>query len=191
MFTGVIHHIGLITQAHKEGDLRLRIACDYSGLILGESIACNGACLTVVASDDGWFEVQLSQETLNRTAARWGIGDKLHLERAMRLGDALDGHLVTGHIDGLAHLTHITESGGSHILTFEAPAHLAKFIAPKGSVALDGVSLTVNEVTGNDFTVNIIPHTWAVTHFKNLQVGEALNLEIDLIARYVARLTER
>ncbi len=189
MFTGVIHHLGTIKDTHIQGDLRLRIVCDLNSFTLGESIACNGACLTVVEFGDGWFDVQLSNETIACTALRWDKGDELHLERAMRLGDALDGHLVTGHVDGLAAIINIQPNNESHILTLEAPASLAKFIAAKGSVTLDGVSLTVNTVEGNFFTVNIIPHTWAVTNFSKRKAFDTLNLEIDLIARYVARLT--
>jgi riboflavin synthase len=189
MFTGVIHHLGTIRDTHIQGDLRLRIACNLRDFTLGESIACNGACLTVVEFGEDWFDVQLSGETLACTALRWNKGDVLHLERAMCLGDALDGHLVTGHIDGVATIINIQPNNESHILTLEAPTPLAKFIAAKGSVTLDGVSLTVNSVEGNFFTVNIIPHTWAVTTFAQRKAKDTLNLEIDLIARYVARLT--
>ena len=195
MFTGVIHHLGTITEAQQQGDLTLTIAHDFGApLTIGESIACNGACLTVISSSlipHPTFTTQLSAETLTHTAPRWKVGDKLHLERAMRLGDALDGHLVTGHVDGLATLISVTQEGGSHRLTLEAPDSLARFIAAKGSVTLDGISLTVNEVEGNRFGVNLIPHTWQVTTFAQRKPGDTLNLEIDLIARYVARLTER
>lgn len=188
MFTGVIHHIGTITKAEKNGDLQLTIAHDFSDLKIGESIACNGACLTVTAFDTKSFTTQLSDETLRCTAPRWNVGDKLHLERALRMGDALDGHMVSGHVDGLATIKSITPASGSYTLTCEAPTALAKFIAEKGSITLDGISLTVNRVDGNQFSVNIIPHTWAVTTLSARKSGDALNLEIDLIARYAARL---
>jgi len=189
MFTGVIHHIGTIIEAKQQGDLTLSIAHDFAAaLSIGESIACNGACLTVVACEENNFTTQLSSETLTCTAARWGVGEKLHLERAMRLGDALDGHLVTGHVDGLAKIISVAPESGSHILSLEAPYDLAKFIAAKGSVTLDGISLTVNKVEGAQFWVNIIPHTWNMTTLGTRKMGDQVNIEVDLIARYVARL---
>jgi riboflavin synthase len=197
MFTGIINNIGHIESAEKKGDLKLVIACGWpaDSMILGESIACNGACLTVIdkgtlANGHSFFTAELSQETLNRTSPRWQQGDKLNLERAMKLGDALDGHMVTGHIDGISTIHSITEEGGSHVLAIDAPQHLSRFIAEKGSVTLDGVSLTVNKVSGNRFWVNIIPHTWKVTTLGSRQAGDAINIEIDMIARYVARLLE-
>jgi riboflavin synthase len=209
MFTGIISSIGTILTAKNEGDLTLTISCPWEDLRIGESIACNGACLTVVDKGirdsalgisekstsnpqspipNAFFTVQLSSETLARTAPRWNEGGLVNLERAVKLGDALDGHLVTGHIDGLAKLTQMTSQGGSHQLQLEAPPALSRFIAEKGSVTLDGVSLTVNKVDGQRFWVNIIPHTWQVTTLGKRQLGDVLNLEIDLIARYVERL---
>lgn len=189
MFTGIISSIGTIEARTQRGDLRLRIACAWDDFTMGESIACSGACLTVVEYGGGHFSVDLSSETLARTApGMWEKGRKLNLERALKMGDALDGHLVTGHVDGVAKLISVTETGGSHELCFEAPAALSRFIAEKGSVTLDGVSLTVNKVDGTKFHVNIIPHTWENTTLGLLQSGDSVNLEIDLIARYVARL---
>lgn len=209
MFTGIITSIGTIISAREAGDFTVTISCPWNDLRIGESIACNGACLTVV--ECGWwivngeistithqppttnhqppvFTVQLSSETLHCTAPRWVMGEKVNLERAMKLGDALDGHLVTGHVDGLATITTISRDGDSHVLMLEAPAALSRFIAAKGSVTLDGVSLTVNKAEGNKFWVNIIPHTWDVTTLGSRVPGDRLNMEIDLIARYVERL---
>jgi len=188
MFTGIISSIGTILSSGQEGDLTVTISCPWEDLRIGESIACNGACLTVTHWQPGSFTVQLSAETTSRTAPRWNEGGLVNLERAVKLGDALDGHLVTGHIDGLAKLTQMTSQGGSHQLQLEAPPALSRFIAEKGSVTLDGVSLTVNKVDGQRFWVNIIPHTWQVTTLGKRQLGDVLNLEIDLIARYVERL---
>jgi riboflavin synthase len=189
VFTGVIHHFGKVEKCAKSGDLRVTISHDFPDkLRIGDSVSCNGACLTVVDEKPGIFAADISDETLRCTAPRWEAGNRLHLERALRLSDSLDGHLVTGHVDGLAKIINISKGGDSHRLSLEAPAEFAKFIAAKGSVTLDGVSLTVNEVTRSNFTVNIIPHTWQVTTFRERLVGDMLNLEIDLIARYTARL---
>lgn len=190
MFTGIITSLGTIISAKQEGDLTVTISCDWpeDAVTIGESIACNGACLTVTQWKNQQFTVQLSHETLNCTAPRWVMGEKVNLERAMKLGDALDGHLVTGHIDGLATIKEITREGDSHVLMLEAPATLSRFIAAKGSVTLDGISLTVNKVEGRNFWVNIIPHTWEVTTLGTRSKGDTLNMEIDLIARYVERL---
>lgn len=189
MFTGVIHHTGKILASETKGDTKLVIESDLAPTLKpGDSVACNGACLTVIMLSGNEFTVQLSEETLRCTAPRWEPGEVIHLEPAMKLGDKLDGHLVTGHVDGLATLTAITPQKDSHKLEFEVPASLSRFIAAKGSVTLDGISLTVNEVSGHRFSVNIIPHTWALTGFSRRAIGESLNCEIDLIARYVARL---
>jgi riboflavin synthase len=193
MFTGIITDIGTIISRTDRGDVRLRISCNYdaSTIKLGESIACNGACLTVVDKSDHapyWFDVELSQETLNKTSAGWQMGNKLNLERALRVGDDLSGHMVSGHVDGVAKLLQVAAVGESHTLTFEAPKDLCRFIAPKGSVTLSGVSLTVNAVDGQVFSVNIIPHTWKHTNLSDLAVSDTVNLEIDLIARYLAQL---
>jgi len=210
VFTGVIHHIGTISTCEKKGDLRITVECDLpiEDLRIGDSIACNGCCLTVITLDTKidreefqrevrlnsfakiitCFTATLSEETLRCTAPRWNVGDKLHLERALRMGDTLDGHMVSGHVDGLATLLSITQDADSHRLEFEVPTTLSCLIAAKGSVTLDGVSLTVNAVDGNRFSVNIIPHTWNATSFRERKVGDTLNCEIDLIARYVQRL---
>jgi riboflavin synthase len=190
MFTGVIHNFGTIAAAEKNGDLTIVVQHDLpeKSIRIGDSIACNGCCLTVTAMGEGTFTATLSDETLRCTAPRWVEGSRLHLERAMKLGETLDGHMVSGHVDGLATLKNITQEADSYRLEFEVPEGLSKFIAAKGSVTLDGVSLTVNQASGNVFAVNIIPHTWSVTSFHERNVGDKVNLEIDLIARYVARL---
>jgi riboflavin synthase len=194
MFTGLIQTQGTIRHLEQQGDLLVEIkplAEDFP-LSLGASIACHGVCLTVThVTPDNGFTAQLSAETLRVTnAGRWRVGMKLNLEASLKLGDVLGGHIVSGHVDGLAAVLSKTPSGDSTVWEFEVPSELAPFIAPKGSVAVDGVSLTVNQVTGNRFTVNIIPHTHAVTGFATLQVGDAVNLEVDPLARYVARMLE-
>ena len=188
MFTGIISAIGSIENAKQSGDLRIQVSCPWDDVRIGESIAVNGACLTVVELGKH-IAFDLSAETISRTAPRWNTGDKVNLERALKMGDALDGHMVTGHVDGLATLETITPTGDSFKLTLAAPASLSRYIAEKGSVTLDGVSLTVNETNGNDFSVNIIPHTWQHTTLSLRKPGDTLNLEIDLIARYVERLS--
>lgn len=195
MFTGIITDIGRITAVEARGDMRARITCGYdmSGVAIGASIACDGVCLTVVAKGDDWFDVDVSAETLSRTnigAEGWRVDQRINLERALRVGDELGGHIVSGHVDGVARVIGAVHEGDSLRLTFEAPAALARFIAPKGSVALNGTSLTVNEVEGNRFGVNLIPHTREVTNWGEVATGQAINLEIDTLARYVARLTE-
>lgn len=190
MFTGIINTLGTIISSKQEGDLLVSISCDWQedSLKIGESIACNGACLTVITWKNQAFTAQLSAETVNCTAARWGMGEKVNLERAMKLGDTLDGHMVTGHVDGIATIASISRDGDSHVLAIDAPEALARFIAAKGSVTLDGISLTVNKVENARFYVNIIPHTWDVTTLGLRSVGDMLNMEIDIIARYVERL---
>ncbi len=191
MFTGIVSDIGTITKAQQKGDLRLTIACGFApeSIKLGDSIACNGACLTVVEILKDGFAVQLSAETIACTAKNsWQIGNKLNLERSLKMGDSLDGHIVSGHIDGVATIQNIEKSGDSHIVTISAPPALAHFIAQKGSVTLDGIALTVNNVENNLFTVNIIPHTWQNTTLSHKHTGDQLNLEIDMLARYVARI---
>lgn len=195
MFTGIITDIGSVAAVEMRGDMRARIACNYdmTGVDLGASIACDGVCLTVVAKGVDWFDVDISAETLDKTsigANGWPVGHRINLERALRVGDELGGHIVSGHVDGVARIIEMRLEGDSLRLTFEAPAGLARFIAPKGSVALNGTSLTVNEVQGNRFGVNLIPHTQEVTTWGGVKVGEAVNLEIDTLARYVARLAE-
>lgn len=194
MFTGIISDIGTITKASHDGELRLEISCSFAPetIKIGDSIACSGVCLTVIEILDSGFAVELSAETIACTAPNmWNVGNKLNLERAMRLGDTLDGNLVTGHVDGLATLENIAEAGGSHILTLSAPPALSRFIAQKGSVTLDGVSLTVNKVEGDRFWINIIPHTWTHTTICMRKTGDKINIEIDTIARYVARILEK
>ncbi|HHY03557.1 MAG TPA: riboflavin synthase [Paracoccus sp.] len=195
MFTGIITDIGTVTQSEMRGDLRARIACSYDmqRVDMGASIACDGVCLTVVAKGEGWFDVDISAETMAKTnigTGGWPVGRRINLERALRLGDELGGHIVSGHVDGVARVVEARPEGDSLRLTFEAPPELARFIAPKGSVALNGTSLTVNEVQGNRFGVNLIPHTREVTNWGEVAEGDVVNLEIDTLARYVARLAE-
>ncbi len=196
MFTGIVTDIGEVLAVADDGDRRFRIATAYdpAGIDLGASIACDGVCLTVIATGAdprGWFEVQVSAETLSRTTAGdWQPGRRLNLERALRVGDELGGHIVSGHVDGLATVVGLRPEGASLRVTFRAPPDLAGFVAPKGSVALNGTSLTVNEVAGTDFGVNLIPHTQAVTTWGAVRVGDHVNMEIDTLARYVARLRE-
>ena len=185
------------------GDLRLVISCAYDvdGVDMGASIACSGACLTVVdkgrdADGQNWFAIDASAETISRTASgMWDAGRKLNLERALKLGEELGGHIVTGHVDGIAKVLSVTPEGESHIILFSVPAAIAPYIAAKGSVTLDGTSLTVNSVVdeGKDahFTVNIIPHTWEMTTLCRLAPGDSVNVEIDVLARYLMRLKER
>ena len=198
MFTGIVTSIGTVRESHQRGDLRLLIGCDFAmeSVDLGASIACSGCCLTVVDKGADWFAVDLSAETLARTApGRWETGARLNLERALKVGDELGGHIVTGHVDGLGTITGLCEEGGSHRVGISVPAALAPYIAPKGSVAVDGVSLTVNDVTDQPdgtahFAVNIIPHTWAVTTLGTLQTGHSVNIEIDTLARYLKRMRD-
>ncbi|HHW33700.1 MAG TPA: riboflavin synthase [Paracoccus solventivorans] len=195
MFTGIITDIGTVARAEMRGDLRARIACSYDmgGVDMGASIACDGVCLTVVTKGEGWFEVDISAETMEKTNIGrdgWPVGRRINLERALKVGDELGGHIVSGHVDGVARVVEARPEGDSLRLTFEAPPELARFIAPKGSVALNGTSLTVNEVAGNRFGVNLIPHTREVTSWGEVAEGDLVNLEIDTLARYVARLTE-
>ena len=191
MFTGIITAIGRLEAITDKGDRRLRISCDWgcAAIDIGASIACSGICLTVIDRQDHWFEVAASAETMAvTTLGDWQQGDGLNLERALCLGDELGGHIVSGHVDGLAVVTSITPAGDSFVVWLEAPQSLAKFVAPKGSVALDGVSLTVNAVKGNAFSLNIIQHSWDVTGWGQAVVGQKMNMEIDMLARYVARL---
>lgn len=192
MFTGLIRSRGRIARIEQQGDMVMTITgARPFALSLGASVAVNGICLTITQFDDQNFTVSLSAETISVTTAQhWQVGDEVNLEPALAVGDALGGHFVSGHVDGRAIATAKTPSGDSTVWEFDAPPALARFIAPKGSVALDGVSLTVNKVEGQRFTVNIIPHTAAETSFGTLQVGDTLNIEIDLLARYAARLTE-
>jgi riboflavin synthase len=191
MFTGIITDVGRVRQLRRGELLELTIATafDTAAIAIGASIACSGACLTVVTVAPGVFTVQASAETLTcTTLGDWEEGTPVNLEKSLRLGDELGGHLVLGHVDGTARIVERRPEAESVRFVFEAPEKLASFIAPKGSVALDGVSLTVNEVARNRFGVNIIPHTLACTNLGSLQAGQRMNLEVDLMARYVARL---
>ena len=193
MFTGIITDVGRIVAAEQRGDLRLRIACGYdmAGVDLGASIACSGVCLTVVGKGGDWFETDLSAETLSRSApGMWEEGGCLNLERSLKLGDELGGHIVTGHVDGVGEVVAVEAVGDSHIVVIAAPSETSAYIAAKGSIALDGVSLTVNAVTGDRFTVNVIPHTAMRTTFANIRPGRRLNIEIDILARYIGRMME-
>lgn len=198
MFTGIITSVGEITGAERRGDdLRLTIASDYApeGIDIGASIACSGVCLTATAKGaherGGWFAADVSAETLSKTTlGDRAVGDRLNLERSLKVGDELGGHIVSGHVDGVGEVVGLADDGESLRVTIEAPAGIARFIAEKGSVAVDGASLTVNEVEGARFGVNLIPHTRVVTTFGGLREGFRVNLEIDVLARYVARLAE-
>jgi riboflavin synthase len=200
MFTGIVTDIGevIAVEPRAEGLARLKIACRYDPdtIDTGASIACSGVCLTVVGrgrdGNRGWFAVDAAAETLRvTTIGGWQRGTRVNLERALKVGDELGGHIVAGHADGLAQVLRREDLTDMARFTFRAPAELARFVAPKGSVALDGVSLTVNEAAQDTFSVLIIPHTLEVTTLAALAVGETVNLEVDLMARYAARLMER
>ncbi len=200
MFTGIVTDIGEVVavEPRAEGLKRLKVACGYDAdtIAIGASIACSGVCLTVVArgkdGNRGWFAVDAAAETLRiTTVGGWRRGTRINLERALKVGDELGGHIVAGHADGLGTLIARADLTDMARLTFRVPSELARFIAPKGSVALDGVSLTVNEVMGDTFSALIIPHTLEVTTLGALEVGDEVNLEVDLMARYAARLLER
>ena len=197
MFTGIITDIGTVRSVEQRGDLRLTIGCDYDldTVDLGASIACSGACLTVVDKGDDWFAVDVSGETVSKTApGLWAEGARLNLERALRVGDELGGHIVTGHVDAVTTVIAAEEKGGSLDVSIEAPRAFGGAIAPKGSITLDGVSLTVNEVEdageATRFTVNLIPHTADHTTLGGIAAGRKLNLEIDVLARYLKRMAE-
>lgn len=193
MFTGIVTDIGTITHLDQQGDLRARIKTSYdtSGIDMGASIASDGVCLTVVELGPDWYDVQISAETVSKTnIGAWEAGKRVNLERALKVGDELGGHIVSGHVDGVAEVVKLEDEGDSTRVTLRAPKELARFIAPKGSVALNGTSLTVNDVTGRDFGINFIPHTKEVTTWGDVKLGDQVNLEIDTLARYVARLHE-
>ena len=196
MFTGIVTDIGEITAVKpggQTGDRRfvVRTRHDMKPVAMGASIACSGCCLTVVEKGADWFAVEASGETLDKThLGDWKEGSRINLEMSLKLGDELGGHLVYGHVDGVGKVAAMTPEGGSVRFTFEVPADLAPFIASKGSVAIDGISLTVNEVRGNRFGVNVISHTQAVTTLGQAKVGQRVNLEVDMLARYVQRLLE-
>ena len=198
MFTGIVTAIGTVRSIEQRGDLRLLIGCDYdvATVALGASIACSGACLTVVDKGADWFAVDVSGESVARTAGGlWAEGARLNLERALKLGDELGGHLVTGHVDAVATVASVVEEGGSLVVAIDVSRTLGPMIAAKGSITLDGVSLTVNTVEDltetTRFTVNLIPHTGAHTTLGGIGAGRELNVEIDVLARYLQRMTSR
>lgn len=197
MFTGIITDVGRVASVSGSGDTRFEIETVYEpdGIDLGASIACSGVCLTVIEKgtrdDKHWFAVEASKETLDvTTAGDWQTGHSLNLERALKLGDELGGHIVSGHVDALAEIVNIRPEGDSQRFTFRAPKDIMRFVAPKGSITLDGTSLTVNEVEGDTFGVNLISHTQSVTSWGASRAGDRVNLEIDVLARYVARLKD-
>lgn len=194
MFTGIVTDIGRVREVREtDRDRRYEIetAWNTDGIDLGASISHAGCCLTVTEKGADWFAVEVSNETLSKTTlGAWRTGDGVNLERAAKLGDEMGGHVVSGHVDGLGRVVSITPEGGSHRIKVEAPAPLHRYIAAKGSITVDGVSLTVNAVEGQVFSLNIIPHTWDVTTLGRLKVGDPVNLEIDMLARYLARWQE-
>lgn len=194
MFTGIITDIGRVRRVDQtERDRRYEVetAWDVSGIDLGASVSHAGCCLTVVEKGDHWFAVEVSDETLSKTTlGGWVEGSRVNLERAAKLGDEMGGHVVSGHVDGLGRVVSVEPVGGSHRIVVEAPTPLHRYIAAKGSITVDGVSLTVNAVDGHRFDLNIIPHTWEATTLGALNVGDAVNLEIDMLARYLARWQE-
>lgn len=196
MFTGIVTDMGEILALEQRGDLRARIGTGYdtTRIDIGASIACEGVCLTVIdlgTTPRNWFDVEISAETVSKTnLGGWTVARRINLERALKVGDELGGHIVSGHVDGLAEVVATRPEGDSLRVTFRAPHDLAKFIAPKGSICLNGTSLTVNEVDGRDFGINFIPHTQKVTTWGSVAVGDLVNLEVDTMARYVARLRE-
>lgn len=190
MFTGLIRDIGTVTQIEKDGDWRLTIqtAMPLNDTAIGASIACSGVCLTVIEKGSSWFIAEVSAETLSKTnIANWNEGQRVNIEPSLCMGDELGGHFVFGHVDALATLSDIKQEGDSHRLTITPPTELMPFIASKGSIALDGISLTVNEVDTNSFGVNIVSHTWEHTTLQDRTINDQLNIEIDMLARYVAR----
>ncbi|MGI9483466.1 MAG: riboflavin synthase [Hyphomicrobiales bacterium] len=197
MFTGLISDVGEVREIRKRGDTWIRIACNYdpASIAIGASICCDGACLTALETgtdgERGWFSVEASQETLDKTTlGNWRESTRINLERSLKLGDELGGHLVSGHVDGVGEIVSRISEGDSVRFVFRAPDELARFVAPKGSIALNGTSLTVNEVNGNEFGVNLISHTLGVTTWGEAAAGSKINIEVDMLARYVARLAE-
>ncbi|GAA0215140.1 riboflavin synthase [Brevundimonas nasdae] len=194
MFTGIVTDIGRVRdvrETNRDRRYEIETVWDTDGIDLGASISHAGCCLTVVEKGPGWFAVEVSGETLSKTTlGAWKAGDGVNLERAARLGDEMGGHVVSGHVDGLGRIVSITPEGGSHRIEVKAPAPLHRYIAAKGSITVDGVSLTVNSVADLIFSLNIIPHTWDATTLGRLQAGDPVNLEIDMLARYLARWQE-
>jgi len=194
MFTGIVTDVGrvrAVRDTDRDRRFEIETAYDLSGVELGASIAHAGCCLTVVEKGQGWFAVEVSGETLAvTTLADWREGRRVNLERAARVGDELGGHIVSGHVDGVGEVVSVASEGGSHRVRVRAPRPLHRYIAPKGSIAVEGVSLTVNEVEDDVFGVNLIPHTWEVTTLGELRPGARVNLEIDMLARYLARWRE-
>ena len=193
MFTGIVTHIGFVRQIIKGGDTRLEITVPFEtgDLDIGASVACSGACMTVIEKGADWFAVSVSGESLAKTTlGRWHRGTAVNLERALKAGDEIGGHIVSGHVDDVGALVSMAREGDSTRMTFEAPESLRQFIASKGSITIDGISLTVNDVGLTTFDINVIPHTQVVTTLGERQVGDAVNLEIDMLARYVARLQD-
>jgi riboflavin synthase len=197
MFTGIITDVGTVQLIAKRGDTTVKIATTYdpAAIAIGASIACSGPCLTVIAKGgkqgDAWFSVEASAETLSKTTlGAWAVGSRVNLERSLKVGEEIGGHIVSGHVDGVGDVVSVTPEGDSMRYKIRAPKQLAKFIAAKGSIALDGTSLTVNEVDGSTFGVNIIPHTSKVTTWGDIKAGDKINIEIDMLARYLARLKE-
>ena len=194
MFTGIVTDIGRVrsvTPTARDRRYEIETAWDTATLDLGASVSHAGCCLTVTEKGPGWFAVEVSGETLSKTTlGDWATGTRINLERAAKLGDELGGHIVSGHVDGLGRVVSVTPEGGSHRLVIEAPAPLHRYIAAKGSITIDGVSLTVNTVEGRAFGLNIIPHTWSETTLGALKAGDSVNIEIDMLARYLARWQE-
>ncbi len=193
MFTGIVTDLGSVKAVDKKGDWTFRIGTklDMSKISIGDSVCCSGVCLTAVRKDENGFYVQVSPETMDKTAiATWNVGTPINLESALKMGDPLGGHLVFGHVDGLAEVVSITESGDSLHVVVRVPQNLKQYMAPKGSITLDGISLTVNDVENDLIHLMIIPHTQAVTSWGNLEVAQKLHVEIDMLARYVGRILD-
>jgi riboflavin synthase len=193
MFTGIITDIGKVRALEKKGDTRIEITTqiDTESINIGASICCSGACLTVIEKQGGWFAVQASGETLSKTIlGSWALDTPVNLERALKVGDEMGGHIVSGHVDGIAQVTDVKKEGDSLRVNFKTDDILKRFVAPKGSITINGVSLTVNDVEGNCFGVNLVPHTQFETTLGKVSTEEMVNVEIDMLARYVARLLE-
>ena len=194
MFTGIVTDVGRVRsvrETNRDRRYEIETAYEVAGIDMGASIAHSGCCLTVVEKGQGWFAVEVSHETLSKTTLdRWVEGHRVNLERAARLGDEMGGHIVSGHVDGVGEVLSVEPEGGSHRIRIRAPRPLHRLIAPKGSITVEGVSLTVNAVEDDVFGLNIIPHTWEVTSLGEMKPGYPVNLEIDMLARYLARWQE-